>query len=197
MNDDVSVFQDLAVKAALRAADFENATFYSRVITTGSGLGPNLSDGVAVYNSAHGNVASAGALSVTLLGEARQKLREQASLDGIKMNVQGSILLVSAASETLAEQLVAPLSPAQFSNANPFQGRLTVIADSNLSGTRFYVLSDPGRGSNYVYGSLDGQEGPRIETRQGWEIEGIEMKMVIDLAVGGVDHKFGVTGAGA
>jgi hypothetical protein len=128
-----------------------------------AGLGPALSDALTVYHATHGNVTGAGALDVSRLSEARQKLREQVSLDGIKMNVMAAILLVSAASETAAEQLTAPLQPAQVSNANPFQGKLAVVADSNLSGTRFYVLGDPARGeSNYIYGFLGGAGGPAL-----------------------------------
>ncbi len=67
VNDDLAAFTDLAMKAATRAIDLENRVFFSRIITVGSGLGPTLSDGLALFSAAHGNIASAGALNVAHL----------------------------------------------------------------------------------------------------------------------------------
>lgn len=197
VNDDLGAFEDLAMKAAIRTADFENATFFSTCITAAAGLGPNLSDGNSVFHAAHANLTGAGALDVTRLGEARQYMMAQTSLDGIKLNIPASILLVSPASLTLAEQLTSSIQPQVATNVNPFAGRLTPVGDANLTGTRFYVLADPMRLANYVYGSLGGQMGPRTEARQGFEIDGVEFKLSLDFAVGAIDYRGAVTGAGA
>ncbi len=204
VNDDLGALQDLAVGIANRFADFENAYFFQQVVLPASGLGPNLSDGVAVYNSAHGNVAGAGALDVTRLGDGRAKMMVQKGIpsntgaaDGVVLNIGPKFLLVSPASLTLAEQLVAPLAPAQTSNANPFSGQLTPIGDANLTGTRFYLLADPARLPQYVYGYLEGATGPRVAVRPGWEVEGVEVKAVVDFGVGAIEYRAGVTGAGA
>lgn len=197
VNDDLGALQDLASKAARRVADFENAHFFTQLIVAGSGLGPDLSDGDTVYHANHANITGAGALDVTRLGEARSLMKKQTSLDGIKLNIRGAILLVSPDSETLADQLVAPLQPAQASNVNPFAGRLTPLADANLTGTRFYVMADPADFPNYVYGSLGSQSGPRTEVRAGFEVDGVEFKLALDFAVGAIDFRGGVTGAGA
>lgn len=204
VNDDLGALGELAMAAAMRVVDFENSLFFTTCITAAAGLGPNLSDAVAVYNAAHGNVTGAGALSVSTLSEARSLMKKQTSLDGLKLNIPAEILLVSPDSETLAEQLTAPLSQligdsttAGTTNVNPFAGRLRPIADANLSGTRFYVLASPQRVANYIYGYLNDAEGPRTEVRQGFEVDGVEFKLSLDFGVGAIDYRGGVTGAGA
>jgi hypothetical protein len=111
--------------------------------------------------------------------------------------VVGTILLVSPASLTLAEQFTSTIAPQVAGSVNPFAGRLTPIGDANLSGARFYVLADPSRLPNYIYGFLGGQAGPRTEVRAGFEVDGIEFKLAIDFAVGAIDFRGGVTHAGA
>ena len=196
INDDLMAFNDLASMAGQRVTDFENTLFYVTVILAGSGLGPQLSDGVAVYDAGHSNVTGPGALDNTRLAEARALMRKQESMDGLKLNIQPAILLVSPDSETQADTLVATLTPAQASQVNPFAGRLEVLADANLTGTRFYVLARMGPNSNYMYGFVDGS-GPRNEVRSGFEVDGVEFKIAIDFGVGATDYRGGVTGAGA
>ena len=196
VNDDVGFFQQLTALAARRVADFHNAHFFSTSIAAGAGLGPAMADGLTVYHATHSNTASAGALSVTLIGESRAKMMSQTSLDGLKLNLLPRYLLVSPTSLTLAEQYTAELSPQVASEVNPFGGRIIPLGDANLTGTRFYLLADPAVLPQYVHGFLDGVP-LRVETRTPFETEGLQVKVVTDFAVGVVEHRAGVTGAGA
>jgi len=197
INDDVEAFNDFSTMVARRIIDFENATFYTRVIATGSGLGPALADGVAVYNSAHGsNVGSAGVLSNALLGEAFGRMASQVSIDSLKLNVPPKFVLTSATSHVLARTLLAEIFAGQASAVNPFAGIMEPIYDANLSSVRFYVLADPAAGSNYVHGTINGA-GPRYEVRNGFEVEGVQVKVVHDFGCGAIDYRYGYTAAGA
>ncbi len=205
VNDDLDAFSNMAVKAGVRVADFENATFFSTCITAAAGLGPDLSDSVAVYNAAHGNVTGAGALTDVLLDAGRALMMAQTSIDGIILNVIPTILLVSPASYGLAERLTAPasvlvgqgLNAAAVPNINPWAGKLAPVADANLTGTRFYMLADPSRLAQYIYGYLGGASGPRVETRAGFETDGVEFKVALEFGTGAIEYRAGVTGAGA
>ncbi len=205
VNDDLGAFSNLAVKAARRVVDFENALFFSTVITAGAGLGPDLSDTNPVYDAAHNNLTGAGVLSVTLLGAARALMMKQTSIDGLKLNTPAAILLVSPDSLTLAEQLLAPGSALvgqgkdddAVSNVNPFAGAMRPVGDANLTGSRFYMLADPARLANYMYGYLNGATGPRTEVRNGFETDGVEFKLALDFGVGAIEFRGGVSGAGA
>ena len=197
INDDVNAFNDFGGKVARRITDFENATFYARVIAVGSGLGPALADAVAVYNAAHGsNIGSAGVISNALFGEAFGKLAAMTSIDGLKLNVPPKFVLTSPTSFIAAKTLLAAIFPAVAANVNPFAGIMEAISDANLSGARFYVLADPAAGSNYIWGTIGGK-GPRYAVRDGWEVEGVQVKVVHDFGCGAIDYRFGYTAAGA
>jgi hypothetical protein len=196
VNDDLNAFTDFGSMVSRRIQDLESALFYSRCIAVGSGLGPTLADGVVLYNATHANVNSAGALDNTRLEEAWGLMAAQTTIDSMKMNVPPRYVLTSATSHVLARRLLSPIFAAQASNVNAFEGILTAIYDANLSGTRYYVLADPSFGTNYIYGTINGQ-GPRFAVREGWEVEGVEVKVAHDFGCGAIDYRFGVTGAGA
>lgn len=196
VNDDVNAFTDFGGMVARRVIDFENTQFYTRVIAPSSGVGPALADGLAVYHSTHANTNSAGALDNTRLGEAWGKMASQTSIDGLKLNAPPKYVLTSATSHVLARTLLASIYPAQASNVNPFAGIMEPIFDANLSSVRYYVLSDPAIGSNYIWGTIGGQ-GPRFEVRNGFEVEGVQVKVAHDFGCGAVDYRYGVTGAGS
>ena len=195
INDDLGAFADIAGKAGRRVADFENATFFTVCILAGAGLGPNLSDAVAVYNAAHGNVNAGGVLSNDRLGEALSLMMIQTGLDGLKLNVIPRIVLTSPTSVVLARTLLAAIQPTQASEVNPFAGDMIALGDANLTGVRYYVLADPAQLPNYIYGFIGGA-GPRTETRSGFEVDGVEFKIALDFGVGAIDFRGGVTGAG-
>lgn len=201
VNDDLNAFQDIASNAGRRVAAFENRTFYLLCILPAAGLGPTMSassGGVAVFNAAHNNITGAGVLSNTLLGSALALMMAQTSLDGIPLNTMPKILLTSPTSYVLAKTLLAALTPNVASSVNPFAGELMAVADANLgTGTRFYVLADPGQLPNYVYGTLEGQSGPRTEVQPGFRIDGLEVKVAVDFGCGAIEFRGGVTGAGA
>ncbi|MFZ2803920.1 MAG: hypothetical protein WA001_01730, partial [Patescibacteria group bacterium] len=138
VNDDVGAFTDFGGMVARRIADRENALFYMICILAGSGLGPDLADGVDVYNSAHANLTAGGALSNTLLEEGFGLMATQTSIDGIKINVPPRFVLTSATSHVLARRLLSPIYAAQASNVNAFVGMLEPLYDANITGTRFY-----------------------------------------------------------
>jgi hypothetical protein len=201
INDDMGAFQDTARQAGRRAADFENATFYSICIAPASGLGPSLRDALAVYDAGHSNTGSSGALSVTLLDEARAKLAAQTSIDGLKLNVSPAILLTSPTSAGLAERLLAPqsalLATTVMSDANNWAGKLRPVMDANLTGTRFYVLADPADLPQYIYGTIGDAMGPRTEVRNGFNVDGVEFKLSIFFGCGAVEYRAGYTAAGS
>lgn len=196
VNDDLNAFTDFGGMVARRIRDNENKLFYDNVIKTGSGLGAAMTDGVAVYNSAHANVNSAGALSNDRLNEAFGLMAAQTSIDGLKINVGPRYVLTSATSHILAKTLLTAIQATQASNVNPWAGIMEPIWDANLSGVRYYVLADPSQGSNYIHGTLNNQP-PRFEVRPGFEVEGVQVKVVHDFGCGAVDYRYGVTGAGS
>jgi HK97 family phage prohead protease len=190
INDDLGAFGDPLRLMARGAAETEAAQL-AALLNANSGAGPVMSDTFNLYSTQHGNVAGAGAaISVTTLGTARQAMRDQFDLDGVtRLNCMAKTLLVGSAQETLAQQNVALLTPNQTSSVNPFAGALAVAVDPRLTGTSWRLFADPAEFPVIEYCYLNGGEGPQLTTREGWDVLGMEFRVVLDFGCGIVDHR--------
>lgn len=199
VNDDLGAFARIMRSAAVRLADFENALWFA-LLTSGSGAGPTLGDSVALFHTTHANLTSSGtAISVDSLGVGRAMMRKQTSLDGLKLNIVPRYILTSPDKETLARQYTtvigANVAPA---SQNPWAGTLEPIADANLTTANpWYLFADPMRAPVSVYGYLQGQAGPNVATRQGFEVLGVEMRVALHFGVAFTDFRGAYRNAGA
>lgn len=200
VNDDLGAFSRIMRSAAVRLADFENSLWFT-LLTSASGVGPTLGDAVALFNAAsHGNYTSSGtAISVDSLGVGRALMKKQTSLDGIKLNITPKYLLTSPDKETLARQYTtvigANVAPG---SQNPWAGMLEPISDANLSTANpWYLFADPMRAPVSVYGYLQGQAGPSVATRQGFEVLGVEMRVALYFGTAFIDYRGAYRNAGA
>ena len=189
INDDLNAFNELAVRFGRAAAEFESAQLVT--LLTGN---PTMSDGVACFHASHGNKsASPGAISVTTLGAAKSAMRLQKGLDGVTpIDATPAFLIVPAALETVALQYATQITPALSSSVNPFSGNLQVIVDPRLdaiSATVWYLAADPGTIDTIEYAYLDSAPGLQLETRMGFDVEGLEMKARLDFGCSIYEHR--------
>lgn len=198
INDDLGAFGDLASMAGMRASVKENTLFFD-LLNLGSQLGPTMSDGYTMFQAAnHANYTSSGtAISVTSLGVGRAAMRKQTGINSMKLNLAPKFLLTSPDKETLAQQYTVQVNPTQGSEVNPFSGRLTPVADANLTGNGWYLFADPAQAPNFVYGYLRDAEGPQLMTDTPFGVDGVALRVLHDFAVGGVDYRGGYYNAGA
>ena len=188
INDRLEALTQLVQGAAARCLIFENNKFYSLCIAPNGGLGPNMGDGHPLFDAAHSNVTAGGALAfVTTLSSALNLIQSQPAADGSPLNAEGAILLVSPAYKALALSII-PVA---------MVGKLEVLADSNLSGARFYCFASPDKFEVFQYGGLKGPPAPLLETQWGFESDTIEFKVSLDWGCCPLDPRFGATGAGA
>jgi hypothetical protein len=189
INDDLNGFGD-ATRAFGRAAAELEAKVLVDLLTSNSGAGPTLDDGVALFHANHGNLGSAAAINTTSLAAARLAMRSQKGLDGTTpINAVPRFLLVSATKETEAEGVLAPLVPAQVSNVNVFSNSLTLLVEPRLSGNPWYVFSSPDALPVLEMAHLSGAEGPQMSSREGFTTLGMEYRVVLDVGVGVLDHR--------
>ncbi len=198
INDDLGAFADFG-RAAGRAAAETEADVLTALLTANSGTGATLDDGNPLFHSSHGNVAGSGtAIDVTNLAAARLAMRQQKGLDGVTpVNVVPTFLLVSPTKETQAETVLATLTPASTSNVNPFSGKLSLLVEPRLSGNRWYVFAEPGAQPVLEYCYLSSAQGPQLASREGWNVLGMEFRVVLDFGAGVVDHRGAYSNAGA
>jgi hypothetical protein len=200
INDDLGAFTDFGAMIGRRVADYENALAYA-LVNTASGAGPTLATATgAVFTTGAtraNTAASGGAITETTLDAGYAAMMAQASLDGIKLNIQPEILLTGAAYRGAALRYTTRISPESGANVGLYSG-LTPISDSNLPGNRWYLFANPASAPVYVYGYVNGQTAPQVRVQQYVPgTDGLAIEVIHDFAVGAVDHRGGYFNPGA
>ena len=198
VNDDLGAFSDLARRMGQGAAETE-ARILVTLLEANSGNGPTLSDTKALFHVDHGNRAGSGAvISDATLSVARLALRTQKGIEDRTIRVTPKNLLVPPALETVAEKWLATIAPATAADVNPFSGSLSLVVEPRLSSaTRWYITADPGEIDGLEFAYLSGNEGPQVESRSGWDVDGVEIRVILDFGAGFIDHRGWYMNAGA
>lgn len=190
INDDLDAFSRLPNLFGNAAANNEADIVWALITAN-----PTMPDGNALFSSAHGNLAGSGAaISITTLSAARAAMRKQKDLAGIqRINVQPAYLVVPPELETVAQQMMMT-APAIAANTsiNVFSGAFKLIVEPRLSdnsATAWYLIADPSQIDTIEYAYLEGQEGVYSETRQGFNVDGMEVKVRDDFGAAVVEWR--------
>lgn len=188
INDDLGAFTPLSTTLGRAAAEFE-AQFLVDLLEKNSGAGPTMDDGDPVFHANHKNLAASGAaINSTPLGDARLAMRKQTGLSGQLINVVPRYILVPAELENTVEQALSAIYPTTIADVNPFAERLMPIVEPRLADPdAWYVVSDTVEGLEYAY--LEGAPGPQTESRSGFDVDGVEIKVRLDFGAGFVDWR--------
>ncbi len=192
VNDDLGAFTDTSRTIGVAADQFE-AQFLVDLLQSN----PNLEDGNPVFDAAHGNVTSL--VTAALLSgfeEARRALRTMKGLDGTTaINAVPTALLAPAALETEVEQIVeANIAPTTVTDANPFRAKFSLVVDPRLDvngADELYMFADAATLPVLEYAHLAGEEGVQVETRAGFDVDGVEIRARLDFGGGFVDYRGG------
>jgi hypothetical protein len=163
-------------------------------MNTANGSGPTLVTGnAAVFatGAARANQASAGtALDLTNLAAGRAAVMKQKTLDGLPISVgNGMRLLVGPNLELEARQLTVSVAATQTANANVYAGFIQPVVEPQIQGNRWYLFADPMASPVYVYGYLNGAEGPQVTTGPVSGVDGVEVSVIFDFGVGAIDWR--------
>jgi ATP-dependent protease ClpP protease subunit len=203
INDDLNAFVGLAAALGRAARRSIEADVYT-LLGTASGLGPNLEDGVALFNAAHSNIAATGgAPTVTTFDAARQLMASQLDVNGVEyLDLRPAIfvgpLSVEGAAKVVNDSQYDPDANNKLQRANISRGMVTdIVGTPRLSGTRWYMFADPNDAPVIEVSFLDGNSEPFLEMEQGFDVDGSRWKVRIDYGVDAVDFRGAITNAGA
>lgn len=190
VNDDLGAFSDLARRMGQAAAATE-AQLLVDLLVQASGAGPTMEDNKALFHADHKNLVASGAvLSVEALSTARTAMRKQVGLTGELISVNPKFLVVPADLETKAEQIMATITATKADDVNTLSGKFSIVVEPRLKDTkRWYVVADTGSCDGLEYAYLAGEEGVQIETKAGFEVDGVSMRARTDFGAGFVDHR--------
>jgi phage major head subunit gpT-like protein len=192
INDDLDAFSRVPALFGTSAATLESDVVWG--IFTAN---PAMADGTTLFHTTHKNLAGAGAaLDVAGLAKARTAMAQQRGLDGKTLiNVRPSFLVVPSALELTAEQLLAQnIVPAKAADVVPSSIRsLAVIAEPRLDpasgAVPWFLVASPAAIDTVEYAYLEGQEGVALETRMGFDVDGVEVRARLDFGAKAIDWR--------
>jgi hypothetical protein len=199
INDDLDAFTRIPAMYGTAIATLESDVVWG-IVTANAAM----ADGVALFHATHKNLAGTGtALSVAAVGEGRASMAKQTGLDKkTVLNIRPSYLVVPAALELAAEQLIAQnLVPAKTGDVVPQSIRtLTPISEPRLDGVStgaWFLAANPAQIDTIEFAYLEGQQGAYIETRNGFDVDGVEIKCRLDFGAKAIDWRGLYKNAGA
>lgn len=160
----------------------------------------------ALFNATDGNLSGSDAdPSVTTIGEALSDMAQFAGLNSETLNIEGRYILVPQTLRLKATQVVGDagvdIESDTPTNRTPgYMRGMQVIPEARLdsnSTARWYVAADPNQIDTIEYGFLEGMEGVQVETKQGFQIDGIHVKAKLYFAAKALDwrglYKYGAS----
>ena len=191
INDDLDAFTRIPAMYGTAIATLESDVVWG-IVTANAAM----ADGVTLFHATHKNLAGTGtALSVAAVGEGRASMAKQTGLDKkTVLNIRPGYLVVPAALELAAEQLIAQnLVPAKTGDVVPQSIRtLTPISEPRLDAVStgaWYLAANPAQIDTIEFAYLEGQQGAYIETRNGFDVDGVEIKCRLDFGAKAIDWR--------
>lgn len=181
VNDDLSAFTRIPQAFAAQAATKQSDIVYDILNSN-----PTMADGNKLFSTAHGNFkGTAGSLTAggTLLSEASLAEAEIAFLNqtdasGQFINSSPKFLIVGPKNKLVAQKLTSTnFTPAtQATIAMPQFTGLTPIVDPRIKNYEWYLAADPQMIDTVEYAFLDGEQELFTEQRQGFDVDGVQVK---------------------
>jgi phage major head subunit gpT-like protein len=195
INDDMSFFSRVPAKMG-RAARTTIGDIAYGVLTSSA----NLADGQPLFHSTHDNLITTGtAISSQSVATMRVLMARQRSLKtaqnptGLPLNVRLSTLVVSPEQYDAALQVRNSEwevgGTKTLTVPNTVRNAFEVVTDPRLTGGAWYGVASPAVYDGIEVAYLGGVETPYLESMQGWEIDGTEWKVRIDVGAGVLDYR--------
>lgn len=159
---------------------------------------PTMPSGDPLFHANHGNLAAPGsAPSTASLDAARTAMRVQTDPDGkaASLNIRPRYAIVPAALEgTMSVVLESEFDSDDGEKhlRNSVRNMAEVVSEGRLdvnSPKEWFLAADPAAYDTIEVAYLDGVDRPYLETRDGWSVDGVEMKVRIDAGVKALDHR--------
>jgi len=161
---------------------------------------PEFTDGSTVFSPEHGNYVTPGTpINTETLAAGYEAMASQTSDSGESLSLVPKFLIVGPKQSLAAYQYTSsaytPNKPGDV--ADPRNQNLTVIVEGRIKDYRWYLVADPADMNSIDYAYLEGEEGVFIETREGFEVDGLETKARLVFGASWVDYRGVYLNAGA
>lgn len=187
INDDMDAITKVPMRMGRAAVRTVGNLVYAQLTSP-----PTMSDNVALFHANHGNLAGSGAApSTATLDAMRTAMAVQQDPDSkaAALNIRAKYVIVPVALEGTAKVVLA----SEFDTAsgdkrlpNAVRDMAEVVSEARLdvnSSAEWFGAADPAMHDTIEVAYLDGVDRPYMETRDGWSVDGVEMKVRLDAGV--------------
>ena len=201
INDDLGAFTRVPMKMGRSAIRTVGNLVYA-VLTANAAM----ADGKALFHVDHKNLAdTAAAPSTAAFDKMRTAMGTQKDVDkkAEALNINPAFVLVPKALQGAASAVIAGEYDSEKGDKrvpNTVRNFAEVVADGRLdakSTTAWYGAANPNQTDTIEVAYLDGNSEPYLETKDGWNVDGVEMKVRIDAGVKALDFRGLYKNAGA
>ncbi|MDQ0317356.1 prohead protease/major capsid protein fusion protein [Amorphus orientalis] len=211
INDDLGAFSRLAQMFGVQAAQLESDLVWWQILSN-----PTMGDNVALFHLAsHKNLQSAAAFSKGTLSKMRTAMAKQVGIDGkTVLNIRPAFLMIPVELEdTAAELLRSTRYPDATTNAVADSLKaLSIISEPRIdngisnesigaavagSATAHYLAAAPAATDTVELAYLEGSRGVYTESKMGFNIDGVEIKVRMDAGAKVIDWRAFQKNAGA
>lgn len=202
VNDDLGFVMNFMANLG-RAA---NRTIENRVyalLALNGGLGPTQDDSQPFFHANRKNVGASSALGVAAIDADAAKMGEQTDFSGNEtLDLRPAVLLIPRGLRGRALEVNDSQfnfdDPQVFERPNTSRGLFRDIVDtSKLTGTRRYLFAEPSIAPAVIVAFLEGSgQAPRLDTMEGWRVNGTEMRVRLDMHPQMGDFRGALTNAG-
>ena len=215
INDDLQAFTRVPALLGVAAAQLESNTVWNIITSNPAAVYAGDKTATALFHANHGNLLTGAGSSIdsdvqnavplTALGKGRSAMRLQKGLAGTPLNLVPRFIAVPTALESKMLQLVYPINIASWrpdAVVPEWVRTLVPVVEPRLDAaaggtTAWYLVADPAQIDTVEYCYLEGQQGVYIETKQGFEIDGVEIKARMDFGAAALDFRGLQKNAGA
>lgn len=192
INDDLNAFTK--IPRAMGRAAIRTVGDLVYAILTGN---PTMSDGVALFHATHNNLMAATAISTGSVDTMGVAMSTQKDATGNTLNINLAKLIVPRAlrgTASVVRDSEFDVGAAAKNNTvpNSVRGTFEVITDARLdksSSTAWYGTADQGTNDTVEVSYLDGVQTPTLEQKNGWDVDGVEFKVRMDVGVKALDFR--------
>ncbi|MEG1799842.1 MAG: hypothetical protein RR214_06605, partial [Synergistaceae bacterium] len=136
--------------------------------------------------------------SETTLSAALETMYAQTSINGEPINVLPKYLIHGPKNlVTVKKILSTDMLASKSGDINVFKGEFIPVMDQHITDKGWFLLSESGMCDTIEYAHLDGEEGIYTETRNGFEVDGIEIKARLIFGAAAIDYRGMYKNAGA
>lgn len=200
INDDLNAFTRLTQMMGRAAARSIETDVYALLASN-----PTMGDGIALFHASHGNIAAvAAAPSVVSVDKIKQLMAAQKDKDGNDwLDIRPSIALCPVSLESqfklVNNSTYDPEVTNKFQMTNVVAGTFSdIVASPRLTSSpaAWYAFANPSIEPVIEVAFLDGQQEPFMESRQGFEVDGMEWKVRLDYGVAAIGWRGAAKNAG-